>query len=230
MKHQPGAEAEASDDDVCIQRNVSSEINTPKVIKTKHKTTATATTTKTTTTPQWVPRLAGDIIVVVVVVVATRLVLNASLPVLALPLTPWSNNFHFAANGRKERIKFYEPQATERQELERLPEWQQRLPRQKFLCVPLFVLAIKSPVPFKPPPSPASGYTYTYSTPERMQLIWEVGWLCWERLNGVGASLGDLPAEQQIKRVRANFGQFKRLRSGSCGSLGSSLESSAMFR
>lgn len=117
------------------------------------------------------PRLAGDIIVVVVV--ATRLVLNASLPALAvalgLPLTPWSNNFHFAANGLKERIKFYEPQATERQQRarERLPEWQQRLPRQKFVCA--FVLAIKSPVP--PPPL----LVHTYPTPERMQLIWEVG-------------------------------------------------------
>lgn len=40
--------------------------------------------------------------------------------------------------------------------------------------------------------------------------------LCWERLNGVGASLGDLPAEQQIKRVRVNFGQFKRLHQELC--------------
>lgn len=40
--------------------------------------------------------------------------------------------------------------------------------------------------------------------------------LCWERLNGVGASLGDLPAEQQIKRVRVNFGQFKRLQQELC--------------
>lgn len=123
------------------------------------------------------PRLAGDIIVVVV---ATRLVLNASLPALAvalgLPLTPWSNNFHFAANGRKERIKFYEPQATERQQRvrERLPEWQQRLPRQKFVCA--FVLAIKSPVPFKPHHTPSAHLlVHTYRTPERMQLIWEVG-------------------------------------------------------
>lgn len=155
MKHQEsgaraGSRSQSEDDNVCIERNVSSEINTPKVIKTKHKTTATATATAT---PQWVPRLAGDIIVLVVV--ATRLVLNASLAAPAPTETAtatWSNNFHFAANGRKERIKFYEPQATGTRERER--ERDSRSGNDSHgKSLYAFVLAIKLlPVPFKPPP------------------------------------------------------------------------------